>query len=272
MKAGLLVGIYAVEALDHIGFTDYEELSFLIVSDEEIDERYSIPLIRSASRGKDAVLTLEAARANGDIVTARKGVRSFLAEAFGKAAHSGVEPEKGRSAILALAHKIITLHELNDYANGVSVNVGVVEGGRARNIVADHASIRFEARAYDYTHLNAVTASIINLFADPLDDVTFKVSYEDVHPPMPRTPTIEKLEAVTKRIANELGFDVKGASTGGAADAAFAADEGVPVLDGLGPIGGLDHGPDEYILKSSIVPRTALLARLVMAIVKGETS
>ena len=272
MKAGLLVGIYAVEALDSIGFTDYEEISFLIVSDEEIDERYSIPLIRSASRGKDAVLTLEAARANGDIVTARKGVRSFLAEASGKAAHSGVEPEKGRSAILALAHQIIALNELNDYPNGVSVNVGVIEGGRARNIVAEQARIKFEARAYDYAHLNAVTEAIVKLFAQPLNDVTFKVSYEDVHPPMPRTAAIETLEAVTKRIANELGFDVKGASTGGAADAAFAADEGIPVLDGLGPVGGLDHGPDEYILKSSIVPRTALLARLMMAIVKGETS
>ncbi|MBA3873339.1 MAG: M20/M25/M40 family metallo-hydrolase, partial [Anaerolineae bacterium] len=178
MKAGLLVGIYAVEALDSIGFTDYEELSFLIVSDEEIDERYSVPLIRSSSRGKDAVLTLEAARANGDIVTARKGVRSFFAEAFGKAAHSGVEPEKGRSAILALAHQIIALQELNDYANGVSVNVGVIEGGRARNIVAEHADIRFEARAYDYDHLNAVTEAIIKLFAQPINDVIFKLTYE----------------------------------------------------------------------------------------------
>ncbi len=272
MKAGLLVGIYAVEALDSIGFTDYEEISFLIVSDEEIDERYSIPLIRSSSRGKDAVLTLEAARANGDIVTARKGVRSFFAEAFGKAAHSGVEPEKGRSAILALAHQIIALQNLNDYGNGVSVNVGVVEGGRARNIVAEEANIRFEARAYDYEHLNAVTAKIVDLFAQPINDVIFKITYEDVHPPMPRTSAIETLEAITKRLANELGFDVKGASTGGAADAAFAADEGIPVLDGLGPVGGLDHGPDEYILKSSIIPRTALLARLMMAIVNGETS
>jgi glutamate carboxypeptidase len=83
---------------------------------------------------------------------------------------------------------------------------------------------------------------------------------------MPRTEAIERLEALTVQLAHELGFEVKGASTGGAADAAFAADEGVPVLDGLGPVGGLDHGPDEYILKSSIVPRTALLAHLIKAI------
>lgn len=267
MKAGLLTGIYAVEALDAIGFHKYGQISFLIVSDEEIDERYSIPLIRSASFGNDAVLTLEAARANGDIVTARKGVRSFTAEAFGKSAHSGVEPEKGASAIVALARRIVDLDVLTDYSTGVSVNVGVISGGRLRNVVPDYAQIKFEARAFDYEKLDGVTEKILQLFnQSPVPGVIFKVEYEDVHPPMPRTPAIEALEVLTQRLATELGFEVKGASTGGAADAAFAADEGVAVLDGLGPVGGLDHSPDEYILKSSIVPRTALLARLIMAI------
>jgi glutamate carboxypeptidase len=96
--------------------------------------------------------------------------------------------------------------------------------------------------------------------------VTFQVSYEETSPPMPRTPAAADLEVLASRIALELGFTVKGAKTGGAADAAFAADEGIPALDGLGPVGGLDHSPDEYILRSSIVPRTALLARLIMAV------
>ena len=99
-----------------------------------------------------------------------------------------------------------------------------------------------------------------------MPDVTFKVEYEPVHPPMPRTDAVAKLESMAIQIGAELGFSLKGTSTGGAADAAFAVDEGVPALDGMGPIGGLDHGPDEYILKSSIVPRAALLARLIMAI------
>jgi len=86
---------------------------------------------------------------------------------------------------------------------------------------------------------------------------------------MPRTSEIAKLEGMTKHIAAELGFEVNGAQTGGAADAAFAAAEGIPVLDGLGPIGGLDHSPDEYILKSSVVPRTALLAKLIQAIAES---
>lgn len=273
MKAGLLTGLYAIEALDAIGFTAYEEIRFLIVSDEEIDERFSIPLIRQTSRGNHAVLTLEAARANGDIVTARKGVRSFTAEAFGRAAHSGVEPEKGRSAILALAHHITALDRLNDYPNGISVNVGVIQGGRLRNIVPDYAQIRFELRSYQPEQLQRYTERILSIFAQqPVPDVTFKVTFEDVHPPMPRTEPVAQLEQLTIALAHQLGFEVKGTSTGGAADAAFAAAEGVPVLDGLGPIGGLDHSPDEYILKSSIVPRTALLAHLIMAIAKRETT
>jgi glutamate carboxypeptidase len=240
------------------------------VSDEEIDDRHSIPLIRRASRMADAVLTLEAARANGDIVTARKGVRSFQAEAFGRAAHSGVEPEKGRSAILALARQVVALESFNDPGRAVSVNVGYIEGGRLRNIVPDYARIHFEMRAFTREALDEATDAILRLFEqETVPGVRFQVSYIETSPPMPRTESVATLEAVAQQIARELGFEVKGAQTGGAADAAFAADEGVPALDGLGPVGGLDHGPDEYILRSSIVPRTALLARLMQAIVTG---
>lgn len=268
MKAGLLAGIYAVEALDAAGFDDYERILYLCVSDEEIDDRHSIPLIRRASRMADAVLTLEAARENGDIVTARKGVRSFQAEAFGRAAHSGVEPEKGRSAILALARQVVALESLNDPGRGVTVNVGYIEGGRLRNIVPDYARIHFEMRAFTRDALDEVTSDLLRLFEQvPVPGVRFEISYIETSPPMPRTDSVAALETLAQQIARELGFEVKGAQTGGAADAAFAADEGVPALDGLGPVGGLDHGPDEYILKSSIVPRTALLAELMRAVV-----
>ncbi len=272
MKAGLLTGIYAVETLDAIGFDDYEQIAFLVVSDEEIDNRHSIDLIRRASRQANAVLTLEAARANGDIVTARKGVRSFIAEAHGHAAHSGVEPEKGRNAIVALAHQVVALERLNDTAQGITVNVGYVEGGRLRNIVPDYARIHFEMRAFSRPDLDRVTQAIVRLFEqETVPGVHFTLNYEETSPPMPRTPQIAALEAMAQDSARKLGFEVKGAQTGGAADAAFAADEGVPALDGLGPIGGLDHGPDEYILHSSIVPRTALLARLIMRIAQNSS-
>jgi glutamate carboxypeptidase len=101
--------------------------------------------------------------------------------------------------------------------------------------------------------------------------VQFSAQFIDVSPPMARTPAIASLEALAQRAAREAGFCVNGASTGGAADAAFAAAEGVAVLDGLGPVGGLDHSPDEYILKDSIVPRTAMLARLIELITEQPT-
>jgi glutamate carboxypeptidase len=266
MKAGYLAGIYAIEALDGIDFDAYEHIQFLIVSDEEIDERHAIPLIRQVSREADVVLTLEAARANGDIVVARKGVRSFTVEAHGHAAHSGVEPEKGRNAIVALADRILALNQLNDPAQGISVNPGVIDGGRLRNIVPDYARLRFEARAFSQAELDSTTSKIEALFAQPLNEVRFTIHWEQTSPPMPSTESIALLEQMTQAIAIELGFSVRGAYTGGAADAAFAAEEGIPVLDGLGPIGGLDHSPDEYILKSSIIPRIALLAHLIQRI------
>src|SRR3989304_490182 len=112
MKAGLLAGIYALAALRELRFDDFARITYLCVSDEEIEQRHSYELIRRMARESDAGLTLEAARANGDIVTARKGGRWFLVEAFGRAAHAGVEPEKGRSAIVALAHHILALSEM----------------------------------------------------------------------------------------------------------------------------------------------------------------
>jgi glutamate carboxypeptidase len=268
MKAGLLAGIYAVEALDHVSVDDYEQIAFLIVSDEEIDERHAVPLIRRSAHLGDAVLTLEAARANGDIVTARKGVRAFVAEAFGKAAHSGVEPEKGRSAILAMARMIDALEAINDPAREITVNVGFIEGGRQRNVVPDYARIIFEARAYTPELLTEAEAQVRTIFArTPVPDVRFALKVEqDSLPPMPRTESVARLEGLAVEIASTLGFSVKGAKTGGASDGAICAGEGVPVLDGLGPIGGLDHSPDEYILASSIVPRTALLALLIARI------
>ena len=271
MKGGLLAGLYAVEALDAVGFDGYERVAFLVVSDEEIDDRHSIPLIRRACRDADAVLTLEAARANGDIVTARKGIRSFQAEAHGRAAHAGVEPEKGCNAILALAHQVVALEALNDRANGITLNVGYIEGGRLRNVVPDYARINFEVRAFTREDLDRVTASILSLFErEPVPGVRFTVSHQESSPPMPRTAAVARLEALAGEIAGRLGFTVRGAGTGGAGDAAFAADEGVPVLDGLGPVGGADHSPDEYILRSSIVPRTALLAMLIAAVGQVE--
>ncbi|MCY4071116.1 MAG: M20 family metallopeptidase [Chloroflexi bacterium] len=267
MKAGLLAGIFAIEALKAIGFDDFRTLTLLCVADEEVDERTSVPLIHQSMAGADAVLTLEAARENGDIVTARKGNVVMRVEAQGRGAHAGVEPEKGRNAISGLLRRLLQAEALAHPASGVTINIGMIGGGTMPNVVPDQASASIDIRAFEQRDLDRVVADIEGIFARPaVDDIRFTVKHRLASPPMPRSDAVARLEDLAIRAAADLGFELRGVSTGGAADSAFAAQAGVPVLDGLGPIGGLDHGPDEYIMKSSIVPRTALLAELIRLI------
>ncbi|MEJ5247800.1 MAG: M20 family metallopeptidase [Caldilinea sp.] len=266
MKGGLLAGLYAVRALDAIGFRSYGTLQFLIVSDEEIHDRGSIPLIRQVARASDVAFTLEAARANGDIVTARKTAVWCTVQVRGKAAHAGVEPEKGRNAILALIRHLLEIDKLNGFRPGVTVNIGRIEGGTQPNVVAEEARAELDLRAWRNADIPDLLDAIRSQLARPVLEGTtaaLDVNLDGAMPAMERTPAVAALEALAQRIAHDLGFTVKGASTGGASDASFVAAEGVPVLDGLGPIGGLDHSPDEYIELNSIVPRTALLALLI---------
>ncbi len=266
MKGGLLAGLYAIRALDAVGWRDYGAVHFLVVSDEEIHDRGSLPLIRQTARMSDVAFTLEAARANGDIVTARKTAVWCTVRVQGKAAHAGVEPEKGRSAILALLRHLLEIDKLNGLRPGVTVNIGRIEGGVQPNVVAEAAHAELDLRAWRNADIPVLLDAIRAQLAQPVLEgatATLEVKLDGAMPAMERTPAVAALEATTQRIAAALGFAVKGASTGGASDASFVAAEGVPVLDGLGPIGGLDHSPDEYIELDSIVPRTALLALLM---------
>jgi glutamate carboxypeptidase len=272
MKAGLLTGLYALRALDHVGWRDYGTITVLIVSDEEIEERHSVDLLTSEGPRHHAVITLEAARENGDIVSARKATRWYAVEATGKAAHAGVEPEKGRSATLALAHVIVETFKLNGMKAGMTVNPGRIEGGANPNIVADRARGLFDLRAWSVADMAELTAAFERVATTPwVPGVEVRAEPLGVGmPPMERTPGTAKLEEHAIRIAESLGFPLRAARTGGGSDVSHACHAGTPGLDGLGPVGGLDHGPDEYILRSSIVPRTALLAKLIQAIAADE--
>jgi glutamate carboxypeptidase len=262
MKGGLLTGLYAIRALDAVGFRKYGALQFLIVSDEEVHDRGSLPLIRQSARESDVAFTLEAARANGDIVTARKTAVWCTVRVQGKAAHAGVEPEKGRSAIVALMRHLLEIDQLNGMRVGVTVNIGRIDGGTQPNVVAEEARAEIDLRAWRNADIPDLLDAIRTQLEQPVlagATATLDVKLEGAMPAMERTPAVAALETLTQQLAAGLGFTVKGASTGGASDASFVAAEGVPVLDGL----GLDHSPDEYIELDSIAPRTALLALLV---------
>jgi glutamate carboxypeptidase len=268
MKSGLLAGFYALKALvEARGGLPFERLVFVCNPDEEIGSPSSTPHIRAQAADADVCLVLECARANGDIVSARKGILDLRIVVHGRAAHAGVEPEKGRSAILEAARIIREVHELNGRWPGVTVNVGRILGGSRPNVVAETCTLEVDVRATAREALETAEATIREIAeAVEIPDVT--VDFE----PMARWWPMEKLERSgrlvehAQGVARSLGFEVADASTGGASDANTTAGLGVPSLDGLGPIGGNDHAPAEYLDVESIVPRTTMLAGLLLAI------
>ena len=267
MKSGLLAGLYAIDALVAAGPLPFERLTYVANPDEEIGSPSSSPHIREIAADSDACLVLECARANGDVVSSRKGILDARITIHGRAAHAGVEPEKGRSAVLAAADLVQRLHALNGRWDGVTVNVGVVAGGTRPNVVAERCSLEVDVRAVRRADLEAAEAEIRSLLATlAVPDTTAELA------PMARWWPMEKLERSgrlvehAQAIARRLGFEIRDAATGGASDANTTAGMGVPSIDGLGPIGGMDHSPAEYLEVASIVPRTTLLAGLILTI------
>ncbi|MGH2380153.1 MAG: M20 family metallopeptidase [Candidatus Limnocylindria bacterium] len=265
MKAGLLAGLHAVQALQVNGHDP--NITFVANPDEEIGSPFSTPIIRELAPRHDVVLVLECARANGDIVSARKGIVDYHVELVGRAAHAGVEPEKGRSSILEAAHQVLALHALNGRWPSVTVNAGVIHGGTRPNVVPERCELQVDMRAATVKAFEAATAEVTRLAGAPtVEGVEVRLRRIAGHPPMERTDASGRLVALATSIAAELGFELKDAATGGASDANTTASLGIPTLDGLGPVGGDDHSADEWLDLKSVVPRTTLLAGLIARI------
>ncbi len=268
MKSGLLSGLHAIGALrEALGGVPMARLVFVANPDEEIGSPASTSHIRRLAAESDACLVLECARANGDIVSSRKGSLDLVIAVHGKASHAGIEPEKGRSAILEAARITTDLHALNGRWPGVTVNVGVIEGGTRPNVVADRCSMEVDVRAVTREALEVVEAAIAEILVPTaVPDVRVELTQSARHWPMEKLERSGRLVDHAVRLASDLGFALRDAATGGASDANTTAGMGVPTIDGLGPIGGLDHSPGEYLEVASIVPRTLLLAALIAAI------
>lgn len=267
MKAGLLTGLYALKALRAAGFDDFAEIGFFLNTEEEVGSPVSRSLYARAAQQADIALVLEAARANGDIVGSRKGGGKYTLTVHGRAAHAGVEPERGANAIVELAHQIQGLWALNGLHAGTTVNPGIVQGGTRTNVVPDFARVEVDVRVGAPEAIEPLDRAIHRLAARPqVAGTRVEVEGGVSVPPMPHTPAIAFLAQLAQSAARELGFEIGIAHTGGTSDANYVAASGTPVLDGLGPIGGLDHSPDEYLEVDSIVPRTALLVRLIQSV------
>jgi glutamate carboxypeptidase len=272
MKGGLLVGMYAIRALQQAGFDDFEELTFFFNSDEEVSSPVSKPAYLPEARGVDAALVLESARPNGNIVSSRKGSGTYRLHVTGRSAHAGVEPEKGINAVIELSHRILALQNLDALAPGVTVNATMIGGGTASNSIPESAWADLDVRAVDRQGAQLIHQALLEAAAQPSLVPGAQVRLEgDFHfPPMERTPAVAFLAELARQSAAALGFQVSESATGGASDASNLAELGVPVLDGLGPVGGMDHSPQEYILPDSIIPRTALLAGLIRRILMAR--
>ena len=265
MKGGLLGGLTALEALRAAGHRP--SVTFVANPDEEIGSPFSGPVIRTLAAEHGAALVLECARANGDIVSARKGIAEIEVAISGRAAHAGVEPEKGRSAILTAARMVEALHGLNGRWSSVTCNVGTIAGGTRPNVVADGCRLQVDLRAATAAEFADAEQAMREIIATThVPDTTAEIRITASHPAMEKSLATGRLVDLAQVIAGELGFAVRDAATGGASDANTTASAGLPTLDGLGPIGGDDHGPAEWLDLASVVPRTSLLAGLVLRI------
>jgi glutamate carboxypeptidase len=278
MKGGLLTGLYALRVLrstrgggEPSDWLPFERLTFIANPDEEIGSPSSTAHIEEAARDATVAFVLESARDNGDIVSARKGIADMRMTISGRAAHAGVEPEKGRSATLEAAHKTVALHALNGRWEGVTVNVGAIHGGTRPNIVADRCEIHIDVRATSVHGLDEVQAAIRDIAETSTVPDTTAILERTAHwPPMEKTPATGALAELALSLAGRIGFELRDAATGGASDANTVSGMGVPTLDGLGPVGGADHAPGEYLEIDSIVPRTTLVAALLLATAEPE--
>ncbi|WP_048601462.1 M20 family metallopeptidase [Rubeoparvulum massiliense] len=268
MKGSQVMLLYVMKALLVQHDPAVQQIEILLNSDEEIGSPSSRPWTEELCKGKRYAIIMEPARANGAIVSARKGGGKYRLTVQGKAAHAGIEPEKGLNAIYELAHHVIQLQQLNGIAEGVTLNVGTFRGGTTCNTVPAEATAMVDIRVTTMEQMGLVAQRIEQLTSHTyLAGTKLQLEGGISRPPMAKTAATEAFLALVQQAGNELGIVVQDTFTGGGSDGNFTAALGVPTLDGLGPIGGNAHSEQEYIELSSLIERGALLARLLQLLV-----
>lgn len=263
-KAGVLAAIYALGILIECGLPMPAEVIVCLSPDEEVGSPTARARIEALASAADVVLSLECAREDGALVQARKGIADVEIRLTGRAAHAGIEPERGADAARAAARLTLALCELADRTPEVSINVGLLRAGSRVNVVSEHAVVGLEARAPDGPTLTRVLDRIGQLAArSGTNGITADATVSALCPPWPRQPATEALVRLAAEVGREVGIEIRASATGGVADANYAAATGTATLDGLGPVGGGDHSADEWLDTTSIAPRTALLAGML---------
>lgn len=262
MKAACVLALEALRTLVTLDLVPKRPLVLLLTCDEETGSQTGRHLVEEEARRAAQALVLEPPAPGGQVKTARKGAGMWKVTARGVAAHAGLNPEAGASAILELARQTERFHSMNDPASGTCFNVGLVHGGTRTNVVAAEAEIELDVRFSSTKEAHRVSELMSHL--RPFDErVKLGVTGSINRGPLERTAGVVRLYHHAQEIAAGLGFELGEQSVGGASDGNFVAAFNVPVLDGLGPDGDGAHAAHEHILISDIARRGALLAGLI---------
>jgi glutamate carboxypeptidase len=260
MKCGLVQGFWGVKALREVAGVD-RRVVLVCNSDEELGSPHSRPFVEEAAMAAEATLVLEPTL-GGALKTSRKGESLYLVRIRGRAAHTGLDPEKGVSAVQELARLVLELHGHNDPDGGTTVNVGVVRGGSRHNVVAAEAEAEVDIRFVIPEEERRMDALVRGL-RPRADGASIEVEGGEVWPAMRRNEKISRVFETARRIGGELGLEVEEAAAGGSSDGCFCAALGMPVLDGLGAVGAGAHAEDEHVVISTMPERAALVSGLL---------
>ncbi len=262
MKSGVAIVLHALEAIATQNLPTQHPVTLLLTCDEEIGSKTSRYLVEAEARRAVAALVLEPPIPGGIVKTGRKGIGGFTLKVAGRAAHAGLDPGQGINAIVELAHQTLRLAGLNDYERGITVNVGVINGGTTSNVVPAEASAKIDFR-YWHNEDGAQVEEAIRELQPVLSGARLELTGGINRPPMERSEKNLALYELAKRCAAEFNIDLKEGTVGGGSDGNFTAALGVPTLDGLGVDGAGAHAEHEHIILADIPRRAALLTRLI---------
>ncbi len=262
MKANCALALEALRACAATGLTPQRPVVLLLTCDEEEGSYTGRALVEAEARRAAHVLVLEPSAPGGRVKTARKGTGMYTLTVKGRAAHAGLEPDKGASAILELARQIERLHALSDARTGTTVNVGVVNGGTRSNVVAAEARAEVDVRFATSAEAQRIDEAIKHLRR--FDERTsISIGGGINRPPLERTERVAQLYEHARQLAAVCDYELGETQVGGASDGNFAAAAGAAVLDGLGVAGDGAHADHEHIIAADLVPRGTLLAALI---------
>lgn len=261
MKVGVVLVRHALAALRDAGSQLPRPVTVLVTADEEVGSPSSRALIEDLAAESEYALVLEAAGPKGAVKTGRKGIALYSLEVTGRAAHAGLEPEKGVSAVVAMATLTLGLGALGDVAKGTSINVGVLRGGTAANVVAESASAEVDVRFATAAEARRVDEAVRDLTVGSGARLEVRGGIDRM--PLERSDAVIGLYERARALARKLDWELGECAVGGASDGNITAGMGLPTLDGLGGAGAGLHTPDEYVEVASLPKRAALIAGLL---------